>query len=162
MEMFRPRICRLFCIILFSFYGCKSNGLFDISKIICYFFIAFSLILSERIVFSPAFPALLTKCQTNRSTRRMLAPKYDWVDSEALLRRFAKYTLLPIHRKRYPDRASRGHPAFTRTSPAPNPTHFITFQFVDTALLLENETRCFCVSFSKDLTSADETIVFGR
>ncbi len=162
MEMFRPRICRLFCIILFSFYGCKSNGLFDISKIICYFFIAFSLILSERIVFSPAFPSLLTKCQTNRSTESMLAPKYDWVDSEALLRRFAKYTLLPIHRKRYPDRAFRGHPAFDRTSPAPNPTHFITFQFVDTALLLESETRCFCVSFSKDLTSGHETIVFGR
>ena len=160
--MFRPRICRLFCIILFSFYGCKSNGLFDISKIICYFFIAFSLILSERIVFSPAFPSLLTKCQTNRFTGRMLASKYDLVDSEALLRRFAKYTLLPIHRKRYPDRAFRGHPAFARTFPAPNPTHFITFQFVDTALLLENETRCFCVSFSKDLTSADETIVFGR
>ena len=78
--MFRPRICRLFCIILFSFYGCKSNGLFDISKIICYFFIAFSLILSERIVFSPAFPSLLTKCQTNRFTGRMLAPNtIGWI-----------------------------------------------------------------------------------
>ena len=117
--MFRPRICRLFCIILFSFYGCKSNGLFDISKIICYFFIAFSLILSERIVFSPAFPSLLTKCQTNRFTGRMLAPKYDWVDSEALLRLFAKYTLLSIRRKRYPDGTSGRHPAFTRTAPLP-------------------------------------------
>ena len=44
---------------------------------------------------------ILTKCQTKASTVPFLAPKYDWVDSEALLRRFAKYTLTQIRSKRY-------------------------------------------------------------
>ena len=37
-----------------------------------------------------------------------------------------------------------------------------SFRFVDTGLLLENETGSFCVSFFKHLTYADETIWFGR
>ena len=44
---------------------------------------------------------VLTKCQTKASTVPFLAPKYDWVDSEALLRQFAKYTLTQIRSKRY-------------------------------------------------------------
>ena len=44
---------------------------------------------------------VLTKCQTKASTVPSLAPKYDWVDSEALLRQFAKYTLTQIRSKRY-------------------------------------------------------------
>ena len=39
---------------------------------------------------------------------------------------------------------------------------FITFRFVDSTLLLESETHFFLLSFSKDLTSGRETIVFGR
>ena len=46
--------------------------------------------------------------------------------------------------------------------PVPNGTLFITFRFVDSTFLLESETRFFLLPFSKDLTSADETIVFGR
>ena len=36
----------------------------------------------------------------------------------------------------------------------------VTFRFVDSALLLENETHNFLLSFSKDLTSGHEIIVF--
>ena len=39
--------------------------------------------------------------------------------------------------------------------------HRVTFRFVDTTLLLENETHYSLPPFSKDLTSEDETIVFG-
>ena len=39
---------------------------------------------------------------------------------------------------------------------------FITFRFVDSTFLLESETHFFLLPFLKDLTSADETIVFGR
>ncbi len=35
-----------------------------------------------------------------------------------------------------------------------------TFRFIDSTLLLENETHNFLLSFSKDLTSGHETIVF--
>ena len=37
---------------------------------------------------------VLTKCQMKGSTMSFLAPKYDLVDSEALLGRFAKYRLM--------------------------------------------------------------------
>ena len=37
---------------------------------------------------------VLTKCQTKGSTMPFLAPKYDLVDSEGLLGRFAKYRLM--------------------------------------------------------------------
>ena len=39
---------------------------------------------------------------------------------------------------------------------------FITFRFVDSTLLLENETHFFLLPFSKDWTSGRETMVFGR
>ena len=37
---------------------------------------------------------VLTKCQTKGATMSFLTPKYDLVDSEALLGRFAKYRLM--------------------------------------------------------------------
>ena len=37
---------------------------------------------------------VLTKCQTKGSTMSFLTPKYDLVDSEGLLERFAKYRLM--------------------------------------------------------------------
>ena len=37
---------------------------------------------------------VLTKCQTKGATMSFLAPKYDLVDSEGLLGRFAKYRLM--------------------------------------------------------------------
>ena len=46
--------------------------------------------------------------------------------------------------------------------PVPNGPLFITIRFVDSTLLLESETHFFLLSFSKDLTSGRETIVFGR
>ena len=46
--------------------------------------------------------------------------------------------------------------------PVPYAPLFITFRFVDSTLLLENETHFFLLPFSKDLTSGHETIVFGR
>ena len=91
-----------------------------------------------------------------------LAPKYDLVDSEGLLGRFAKYRLM---QEGVLEQHSGG--CWERMDvlflfPVSYVPLFITFRFVDTALLLENENRCFCVSFSKDLTSGRETIVFGR
>ena len=41
----------------------------------------------------------LTKCQTKGSTEALLAQKYDWVDSEGILGRFAKYRLMRIQEK---------------------------------------------------------------
>ena len=38
----------------------------------------------------------LSKCQMNRARRAFLAPKYEWVTGEGLLRRFAKCTLSPF------------------------------------------------------------------
>ena len=91
-----------------------------------------------------------------------LAPKYDLVDSEALLGRFAKYRLMQegVLERHFEVDWERMDVLFL--FPVSYVPLFITFRFVDTALLLENETRCFCVSFSKDLTSGRETIVFGR
>ena len=91
-----------------------------------------------------------------------LAPKYDLVDSEALLGRFAKYTLMQEGvLERYYGRDWERMDVLFRFPVSYIPL-FITFRFVDTAHLLESETRCSCVSFSKDLTSGRETIVFGR
>ena len=46
--------------------------------------------------------------------------------------------------------------------PVPYAPLFITFRFVDSTLLLENETHFFLLPFSKDWTFRRETIVFGR
>ena len=91
-----------------------------------------------------------------------LAPKYGLVDSEGLLGRFIKYRLMQTG---VLERHSGGY--WKRMGvlflfPVSYVPLFITFRFIDTALLLESETRCFCVLFSKDLTSGRETIVFGR
>ena len=91
-----------------------------------------------------------------------LAPKYDLVNSEGILGRFAKYRLMQegVLERYYGRDWERMDVLFL--FPVSYVPLFITFRFVDTALLLENETRCFCVSFSKDLTSGHETIMFGR
>ena len=91
-----------------------------------------------------------------------LAPKYDLVNSEGILGRFAKYRLMQegVLERYYGRDWERMGVLFLFS--VPNGSLFITFRFVDTALLLEKETQCFCISFSKDLTSGRETIVFGR
>ena len=48
------------------------------------------------------------------------------------------------------------------TSSASWSTLYESFRFVDTPPLPVNETCTFCISFSKDLTFADETILFER
>ena len=48
---------------------------------------------------APTSPPELTKCQTKGSTEALLAQKYDWVDSEGILGRFAKYRLMRIQEK---------------------------------------------------------------
>ena len=117
---------------------------------------------SHKARITSAVPFLLSKCQTKVSTVPFLAPKYSLVDSEALLGRFAKYTLMQICFLSHDCDTSWMRTPSQRLLDAPFYMPDDTFRFVDTAHLLESETRCFCVSFSKDLTSADETIVFGR
>ena len=105
---------------------------------------------------------VLTKCQTKGAIMSFLAPKYDLVDSEGLLGRFAKYRLMQegVLERHYGRGWERMDVLFLFLFPYI--PLFITFRFVDTAHLLESETWCFCISFSKDLTSGRETIVFGR
>ena len=105
---------------------------------------------------------VLTKCQTKGSTMSFLAPKYDLVDSEGLLGRFIKYRLMQTGVLEQHSGGCWERMDVLFLFSVPNGSLFITFRFVDTAHLLENETRCFCVSISKDLTSGRETIVFGR
>ena len=91
-----------------------------------------------------------------------LAPKYDLVDSEGLLERFAKYRLMQegVLERHFEVDWERMDVLFL--FPVSYVPLFITFRFVDTALLLESETHFFLLPFSKDLTSGHETIVFGR
>ena len=105
---------------------------------------------------------VLTKCQTKGATMSFLAPKYDLVDSEGLLGRFAKYRLMLTGVLEQHSGGCWERMGVLFLFSVPNGSLFITFRFVDTAHLLEKETRCFCVSISKDLTSGRETIVFGR
>ena len=84
------------------------------------------------------------------------------MDYEALLRRFAKYTLSPYSTEHNPFRRFTTFLAFQQTSDLPHPPLSETFRFVDAAHLPANKTPDFLLSLSKDLTSADETIVFGR
>ena len=96
-----------------------------------------------------------------RPTVPFLAPKYSFVDFEALLGRFAKYTLtangfFQLHG----DGGNGATVSFDCSSLCFTPP-FITFRFVDADLLPESETHFFLLPFPKDLTSADETIVFG-
>ena len=91
-----------------------------------------------------------------------LAPKYDLVDSEGLLGRFAKYRLMQTGVLEQHSGGCWERMGILFLFLFPYIPLFITFRFVDTVHLLEKETRCFCVSFSKDLTSGRETIVFGR
>ena len=91
-----------------------------------------------------------------------LAPKYDLVDSEGILGRFALYRLMleGVLERHYGRGLERMDVRFLfLVSYVPL---FITFRFVDSTLLLERETHYFLLSFSKDLTSGRETIVFGR
>ena len=92
----------------------------------------------------------------------MLAPKYELVDSEALLRRFAKYTLLRMDDECCPcERTGVLH--FSQRIPDTRYSILSeTFRFIDTAHLLESETPDLLLPFSKDLTSGHETIVFGQ
>ena len=105
---------------------------------------------------------VLTKCQTKGSTMSSLAPKYDLVDSEGILGRFAKYTLMQegVLERYYGRDWERMDVLFLFS--VSNGSLFITFWFVDSTLLLERETHFFLLPFSKDLTSGHETIVFGR
>ena len=105
---------------------------------------------------------VLTKCQTKGSTMSFLTPKYDLVDSEGLLERFAKYRLMQTGAlERHSGGCWEGMGVLFLL-PVPNSSLFITIWFVDSILLLESETHFFLLSFSKDLTSGRETIVFGR
>ena len=91
-----------------------------------------------------------------------LAPKYGLVDSEGLLERFAKYRLMQTGAlERHSGGCWEGMGVLFLL-PVPNGSLFITIRFVDSTLLLESETHFFLLSFSKDLTSGRETIVFGR
>ncbi len=56
-----------------------------------------------------------------------LAPKYSPVDSEGLLRRFAKYTLLPVHVRRHHFDAWQTHNLPLRLSKAPYTLFHVTF-----------------------------------
>ena len=104
----------------------------------------------------------LTKCQTKGSIVPFLAPKYELVDSEALLRRFAKYTLLRMDDECCPC-GRTGVLHFSQRIPDTRYSILSeTFRFIDTAHLLESETPDLLLPFSKDLTSGRETIVFGR
>ena len=105
---------------------------------------------------------VLTKCQTKGSTMLFLAPKYDLVDSEGLLGRFAKYRLMQegVLERHFGGCWERMGVLFLFS--VSNGSLFITFWFVDSTLLLESETHFFLLPFSKDLTSGRETIVFGR
>ena len=105
---------------------------------------------------------VLTKCQTKGATMPFLAPKYDLVDSEGLLGRFAKYRLMQTGVLEQHSGGCWERMGVLFLFPVPNGTLFITFRFVDSTLLLESETHFFLLSFSKDLTSGRETIVFGR
>ena len=91
-----------------------------------------------------------------------LAPKYDLVDSEGILGRFAKYRLMltGVLEQHSGGCCERMDVLFL--FPVSYIPLFITFRFVDSTLLLERETHFFLLSFSKDLTSGRETIVFGR
>ena len=91
-----------------------------------------------------------------------LTPKYDLVDSEGLLGRFAKYRLMQTGVLEQHSGGCWERMGVLFLFPVPNGTLFITFRFVDSTLLLESETHFFLLSFSKDLTSGRETIVFGR
>ena len=105
---------------------------------------------------------VLTKCQTKGATMPFLAPKYDLVDSEGLLERFAKYRLMQteVLERHFGGCWERMGVLFLFS--VPNGSLFITFWCVDSTLLLESETHFFLLPFSKDLTSGRETIVFGR
>ena len=105
---------------------------------------------------------VLTKCQTKGSTMPFLAPKYDLVDSEGLLGRFAKYRLMLTGVLEQHSGGCCERMGVLFLFPVPNGTLFITFRFIDSTLFLESETHFFLLSFSKDLTSGRETIVFGR
>ena len=91
-----------------------------------------------------------------------LAPKYGLVDSEGLLERFAKYRLMQTGVLEQHSGGCWERMGVLFLFSIPNGSLFITFRFVDSTLLLESETHFFLLSFSKDLTSGRETIVFGR
>ena len=91
-----------------------------------------------------------------------LAPKYELVDSEGLLGRFAKYRLMQTGALERHSGGCCERMGVLFLFPVPNGTLFITFRFIDSTLFLESETHFFLLSFSKDLTSGRETIVFGR
>ena len=105
---------------------------------------------------------VLTKCQMKGATMSFLAPKYDLVDSEGLLGRFAKYRLMLTGVLEQHSGGCCERMGVLFLFPVPNGTLFITFRFIDSTLFLESETHFFLLSFSKDLTSGRETIVFGR
>ena len=87
-----------------------------------------------------------------------LAPKYDLVDSEGLLGRFAKYRLMQTGVLEQHSGGCCERMGVLFLFPVPNGTLFITFRFIDSTLFLESETHFFLLSISKDLTSGRETI----
>ena len=91
-----------------------------------------------------------------------LAPKYDLVDPKGILGRFAKYRLMQegVLEQHFEMDWEQMDVLFL--FPVSYIPLFITFRFIDSTLLLENETHFFLLPFSKDLTSGHETIVFGR
>ena len=102
------------------------------------------------------------KMSNEGSTMSFLTPKYDLVDSEGLLERFAKYRLMQTGALERHSGGCWERMGVLFLFSVPNGSLFITFRFVDSTLLLESETHFFLLSFSKDLTSGRETIVFGR
>lgn len=83
------------------------------------------------------------------------------MDFEGLLRRLAKYTLSAKCVWRFLSGRREAMDAPLVASGTQDSAHRVTFRFVDTTLLLESETHYSLPTFSKDLTSGDETIVFG-
>ena len=83
------------------------------------------------------------------------------MDFEGLLRRFAKYTLSAKRGWGFLLGRRKAMDAPSVISGTQDSAHRVTFRFVDTTHLPESETHYSLPSFSKDLTSGDETIVFG-
>ena len=106
--------------------------------------------------------AEVTKCQTKPFLVAFPAPKIRLGGFFCILRRFAKCRLSPVPSFLFPSGCSSGRDVSFCLFISVSICSFNSFRNVDCLVLPESETRNFFLSFSKDLTSADETIVFGR
>ena len=78
-----------------------------------------------------------------------------------ILRRFAKCRLSPVLSFLFPSGRSNGRDVSFCLFTSVSICSFNSFRNVDCLVLPESETRNSFLPFSKDLTSADETILFG-